>query len=206
MRRIMIAALMGAALMIPAGFAQAADAPASAPAAAAHVEKIGIVDLEALIATSKAGKSVKGQIEKQRDTFRAQLSKIEKELMDDGKKLQDDIANKNTAEFAEKNKAFEVKKSSYQKQAQEKGLALDRGANEAVIEIKKAIQKVVAGIAEKDHYTIVLTRDNVVIAENEKDITSQVMGQLDKELPDVKLTLPTIKETAPAAAPAAAKK
>lgn len=199
MRNVIMAALMGAALILPTGMASAAEAPTSTPTAvAASTEKIGIVDLEALIATSKAGKSVKAQIEKQRDTFRGQLSKIEKELVDDSKKLQDDIANKNTASFAEKNKAFEAKKASYQKLAQEKGASLERGANEAVIEIKKAIQKVAAGIAEKDHYTLILTRDNVVIAETAKDITSQVMGQLDKELPDVKLTLPASKGAAPA--------
>jgi Skp family chaperone for outer membrane proteins len=201
MRKIVMAALMSAALIAPAGFAVAADAPA-----ATRVEKIAVVDAQALITKSKAGKSIQSQIEKQRDVYRGQLSKIEKELMEDGKKLQDDIANKNTAEFAAKNKAFEAKKASYQKQAQEKGQTLEKGAGEAVMSIRTAIAGAVKNIAAKDHYTLILTRDNVVLAEEGMDITDQVMAQLDKDLPDVKLTLPAAKDAAPAAAPAPAKK
>jgi len=200
MRKIIMAALMSAALMTPTGFAMAADAAAPS----VRVEKIAVVDAQALITKSKAGKSIQTQIEKQRDVYRAQLSKIEKELMEDGKKLQDDVSNKNTAEFATKNKAFEAKKASYQKQAQEKGQALEKGAGEALLSIRTAIAGAVKGIAAKDHYTLILTRDNVVLAEEGMDITDQVMAELDKQLPDVKLTLPSAKEAAPAAAASAA--
>ena len=201
MRKIMMAALMSAALMTPA-FAMAADAPA----AASRVEKIAVVDAQALITKSKAGKSIQSQIEKQRDVYRGQLSKIEKELMEDGKKLQDDVANKNTAAFIAKNKAFEAKKASYQKQAQEKGQSLEKGAGEALLTIRTSIASVVKDIAAKDHYTLILTRDNVVLAEEGMDITDKVMAELDKNLPDVKLTLPAVKDAAAAAAAAPAKK
>ncbi|MDB5490309.1 MAG: outer membrane protein precursor [Micavibrio sp.] len=197
MRRIMMAALMSAALMVPAGFASAAD-PATP-----RVEKIAVVDAQALVTKSKAGKSIQGQIEKQRDVYRAQLSKIEKELMEDGKKLQD-TTNKGTAEFAANNKAFEAKKASYQKQAQEKGQALEKGAGEAILAIRTAVAGAVKDIAAKDHYTLILTRDNVVLAEEGMDITEQVMAQLDKALPDVKLNVSAAKAEAPSAAPAAA--
>lgn len=195
MRKIVMAALMSAALVVPAGYAIAADTTAST-----RVEKIAVVDAQALIAKSKAGKSVQSQIEKQRDVYRGQLSKIEKELMEDGKKLQEDMTNKNSADLATKSKAFEAKKASYQKQAQEKGQALEKGASDALLKIRTAIAGAVKGIAAKDHYTLILTRDNVVLAEEGMDITDQVMAQLDKDLPDVKLS---VSDAAPAAAPAA---
>lgn len=198
MRNVVMAALTALALIIPAQV-YAADAPVPH---SARVDKIAVVDVQALLNTSKAGKSIQGQIEKQRDTYKGQLSKLEKDLMEDGKKLQDDIANKDTPEFAAKNKAFETKKANYQKQAGEKSQALEKSANGAVLELRKAIIKVVADIADKEHYTIVVTRDNVVIAEKDMDITENVMTQLDKDLPDVKVKTEGAKDDAPAAAPA----
>ena len=191
MRKFMFAALMVSALLLPVAKAFAADTTL-----ATRVEKIAVVDAQALILKSKAGKSIQSQIEKQRDTFRAQLSKLEKDLMEDGKKLQDDISNKNTPAFIEKNKAFEAKKMAYQKEAQEKGQSLEKGASDAYLTVRTAIAGAVKGIAAKDHYTLILTRDNVVLAEEGMDITDQVMVQLDKDLPDVKLKLGAAKADA----------
>jgi len=190
MRKFLIAALSAAALAFFAGSTNAADAPASGTA------KIGVVEYQELISSSKAGKSLTEQVNKQRESFKNEFSKIEKDLNDLKKKLEDDKANQNTPEFATKRKEFESKMLNAQKLVQQKNRALEKGTAEAVLELRRAVVKVVSDIASRENYSLVLSRDNVIIAEKDMDITDEVRTQLDKDLPEVKLKLDTAKDNA----------
>lgn len=195
MRTTLIAAVAAVALNFMPVAAQAADAPP----AAAHVEKIAVVDVQALLNDSKAGKSIQAQIKKQSESFKDEFSKLEKDLEATKKKLIDDKANANTPEFAAKQKDFEARMNDARKVVQQKKMALEKGAADAVLELRKAVVKVVADIADKEKYTLVVTRDNVVLAEKEMDITEKVMVQMDKDLPDVKVKVDAAKAPTPAA-------
>jgi outer membrane protein len=196
MRRFILATMAAAALIFSGGNAYAADAPV-APSAA-RVDKLAVVDVQALLGTSKAGKSIEDQINRQRDKLKEEFSKLEKSLDEMRKNLEADKAKQDTPEFTTRKKEFETKLNDAKKLVQQKSQALDKGAGAAVLELRKAIVKVVADIADKNHYTMVVTRDNVVIAEKDMDITEQVMTQLDKDLPDVKVKVDAT-DSAPAA-------
>lgn len=157
------------------------------PMAAAHAEdKIAVVDVQALLNDSKAGKSVQEQLKKQRESFKDEFSKLEKELAETQKSLAEEKDQKSDA-FLAKKKDFETRMMEANKLVQERRQALEAAASQSLMELRKEIVKVVAEISEKESYTVVITRQNVVLAEKDKDITEQVMKQLDKQLPDLKL-------------------
>lgn len=205
MRKYMIMALMGLALAMPASAHAAGDSAkdktAKAAPATATVARIAVVDIQGLVASSKAGKSIQSQIEKHRDSFKNEFSSLEKDLADMQKKLSDDKGAQDSKEFEAKRKEFETKMMNANKLVQERRQALEKGANEAVLELRKKIVEIVAEIADAEKFTIVIGRQDVILAEKDMDITERVLARLDKDLPDVKLKL-----EAPAAAAPAKKK
>lgn len=197
MRKFMIAALMGLFMASPASVHAAGDAAkqpaAKAAPASATVARIAVVDVQGLVASSKAGKSIQSQIEKQRDSFKTEFSSLEKDLADMQKKLAEDKSAKDSKEFEAKRKEFETKMMNANKLVQERRQALEQGANEAVLQLRKKIVEIVADIADQEKFTIVIGRQDVVLAEKDMDITEKVLARLDKDLPDVKLKLDAAK-------------
>lgn len=194
MRKFMIAALMGLTLAAPAGVHAANDAAKTKAAAApvsTTVARIAVVDIQGLVASSKAGKSIQSQIEKQRESFKTEFASLEKDLADMQKKLSDDKGAQDTKEFDAKRKEFETKMMNANKLVQDRRQALEKGANEAVLALRKKIVEIVAEIADAEKFTIVIGRQDVILAEKDMDITERVLTRLDKELPDVKLKLET---------------
>lgn len=197
MRKIIMMAAMLTAFAAP-GIGHAADEKAKDAAAAAPVSKIAVVDVQGLVADSKAGKSIQAQIQKQRESFQAEFSSLEKELGELQKKLNDEKADQNSKEFQAKRKEFETKMANANNLVQKRRQSLEKGAADAVLELRKEIVKIVADIADKEKYTIVISRQDVILVEKDMDITGKVLAELDKKLSDVKLKLDS---AAPAEAP-----
>jgi len=162
------------------------------PAVAHAEDKIAVVDVQLLLNDSKAGKSIQAQLKKQRDSFKDEFSKLEKELNETQKKLSEEKDQKSEG-FLAKKKDFETRMMSANKLVQDRRQSLESAASESLMELRKQIVKVVAEISEKESYTLVITRQNVVLAEKDRDITEQVMKQLDKQLPDLKLNVGAAK-------------
>ncbi len=178
-----------ATLLFVAGLAFSGMAGATEKAAAtadSGVTRIAVVDVQGLMSTSKAGKSIQEQINKQRDSFKEEFSKIEKDLGDTQKKLAEDKDSKPEDQMAKK-KEFETRLMEANKLVQQRRQSLEKSAAEASMELRKEVVKVVADIADKDGYTLVITTQNVIVSEKSMDITDKVLAALDKQLPDMKL-------------------
>ena len=186
MRHFVIISLLSLALAFP-GIAHAAG-KAAAPVAAAESTRIAVVDVQGLMATAKAGKSIQEQINQQRDSFKNEFAKIEKELGEMQKKLADEKSAKPEEQSARK-KEFETRLMEANKLVQQRRQTLEKGAAEASLNLRKEIVKVVAGIADKEGYDLVITSQNVIVNDKAMDITDQVLAALDKQLPDMKLKL-----------------
>ncbi len=198
MRKIMMLAVMLTAFILPSVAAHAADEKTKDSPAAASVSKIAVVDVQGLVADSKAGKSIQAQIQKQRESFQSEFASLEKELGDLQKKLAEEKSDKNSKEFETRRKEFESKMASANNLVQKRRQSLEKAAAEAVLVLRKEIVKIVADIADKEKYTMVIGRQDVILVEKEMDITSSVLSELNKKMPDVKLKL----DSAPPAQPA----
>jgi Skp family chaperone for outer membrane proteins len=166
-------------------------APAPGFAADAPALKVAVVDVQKLLTDSKAAKDVQKQLDTQRESFQQEIAKREGALRDTEK----DLASKHDTmapdEFAKKKQAFESDVLEARKLVQKRRQALEQSAGAALAQVRTEIVKLTADIATKQGYSLVLTRQNVVIAQDSMDITDEVLAELDKNMSKVKLTFDT---------------
>lgn len=173
---------------------------AIAPAAfAADAPKIAIVDVQALMGKSKAGKSIESQVNKQRESFKGEFTKLEKELVDLRKGLEK--IDQKSEEFATKRKDLEKRMLEANGLVQQRRQALDKGAAKAIMDLEREIVIVVGEMAKAEGYALVVRSQSVVVAANELDITDKALAALDKKVSDIKVSVES-----PAAAKADPKK
>lgn len=185
MRNYILLAMMAVVLGVSGMALAADDKKADAPKA----EKLAVVDVQALMGKSKAGKSIETQVNKQRDAFKEEFSKLEKELVDMQKALEK--VDPKSEEFATKRKDLEKRMMEGNRLVQDRRQALDKAASQAVMELEKQIVMTVGEIAKSDGYTLVVRSQSVVVAESNLDITDKVLGALDKKISDVKVNVET---------------
>lgn len=165
-------------------------AMAASPQAFAQ-EKIAIVNIQKIMSDSAAAKSIQTQLEKYRKTFQDEFSKYEKDLQAQEKKLLEERSKLAAEEFNKKRQEFEAKLLDTRKLAQKRQRSLETGADAALDELRKAVLKIVGDMSAKEGYTLVLSRQMVVTARDDMDITDAVMKQLDKSLKEVALKVET---------------
>jgi len=167
----------------------------SAPAMAEG--KMAVVDVQLLMGKSKAGNSIETQVNKQRDSFKAEFAKLEKELGDLQKGLEK--IDQKSDDFAKKRGELEKRMMDANRLVQQRRQALDQAAARAVGELEVEIVKAVGEIAKKDGYGLVVRTQSVIVAETEMDITEKVLAALDKKVSTIKVVVEDVKaESAPA--------
>lgn len=176
--RLFFFTLCAVAMMAISGSAHAQDAGT----------RVAVADVQTVMSTSKAGKSIQDQIAKQRESFKAEFGKLEKELSDTQKKLSEQKDMK-PEEAAAKQKEFETKLRDANELVQKRRQSLEKAASESLNTLRTEIVKVVAGIAQEEKYDLVVSSQNVIVSQDSMDITAKVLKKLDKDFPDVKLNL-----------------
>ncbi|PZQ44965.1 MAG: outer membrane family protein [Micavibrio aeruginosavorus] len=162
---------------------------APAPAKAADAPTIGIVDVEYILAQSKAAQSLQKQIQAKKEAFQKEFSAKEKELKTTENSLLAEQGKVTAEEFAKKRKAYEEKIIETQKLFKKRRGALDDGLANAMKELRKNIVEATTAVASEKKYDIVVTRESVLIAEKNLDITPEVLKALDAKITDIKLTV-----------------
>ncbi len=144
----------------------------------AHAEvKIGYVDMQKAVQSTKAGqkakKELEAEFEKRKKTLQskeANLKKMGEELEKKAMVLSDDVRAKKQKEFQENMIEFQqnVQKNQQEIQEQEKKLTEP---------ILKKLADVIGDIAKKENYTVILEkRENAVLwAQKDLDITDSVV-------------------------------
>lgn len=198
--------IMMTAVIIAATFtAQAAKAAdAAAPAPAATVLKVAIIDDQRLLAESKAAKNIDSQLSAKQESFQKEFVALEKKLNDKKKELIQSSGKIKPEDFDKKRIDFEAEVAKAQNTAKNRRNNLAQAGNEGLGKLRAQITKIVADMAQKNGYTLVLTRQNVVLADKTMDITTDVLAELDKTLTSVPLNFDQPAKAA-ASAPAEAK-
>jgi len=185
--------MMGSAAVTPTfaadpapAVAPAAAAPAAAPA---HPLRLAVVDIQALLKTSKAAQSIETQLVSIRKNFQAEVEKEEKTLRASEKAIMDQKGKISEDEFKTKAQAFQKQVGDGQKKIQERKAKLDKAIATAIGKLRGEIVKIVAEIGDKNNLDLVLARTDVVIVSKTLDITQQVLTRIDADLPSVKVSV-----------------
>lgn len=163
-------------------------AAAPSPSHAADA-RIAVVDIEKLIGRSTASENIQKQLEKEKEKLQKSFAAEEKKLKD----LESEIMAKKDGlsedEFNAERQRFQKNLVEAQGSLGEQVDKVERAANEALGQLRQEIIKTIAEMTEKEQYTIVITKQNVIMAEKELDITDEVMAELNKKIKTIKLKL-----------------
>ena len=160
---------------------------ASLPAAqAADAFKMGVVDPQAVLEKSKAGKKALDGLKEYVTTRQKLLSGDEEELRNTEKMLKEQISKLSDIEKKEKETQFRTKVQDYQKRAQEFNQDLQGRQKELVDEYMKKIALATKTVAEKGGFTLVVDKGSeqtvkiVIYNKDTIDLTDQVIKEFDR--------------------------
>ena len=147
-------------------------------AVAARAEvKIGYVDMQKAVQSTKAGQKAKKELEtefeKRKKTLQAKeadLKKMGEDLEKKAMVLSDDVK-------AKKQKEFQTQMMEFQQNVQKNQTEIQEQERKLTEPILKKLSEVIDDIAKKDKYTVILEkRENAVLwAQKELDITDEVV-------------------------------
>jgi outer membrane protein len=160
---------------------------ASLPAAqAAEIFKMGVVDPQAVLEKSKAGKKALDGLKEYVTARQKLLSGDEEELRNTEKTLKEQIAKWSDNEKKEKETQFRAKVQEYQKRAQEFNQELQGKQKELVDEYMKKISSATKAVAEKSGFALVVDKGSeqtvkiVIYNKDAIDLTDQVIKEFDR--------------------------
>ncbi len=157
-----------------------AEADRSAPV-------ILILNQSQVLSQTKAGKSIKPQLEqlqkKAGEELNTEVSKLTKEAEDLQKQkglLSDEV-------WTQKAQQIAVKQNNLPVLREVKLRELSLSEQKAVNEINTVMRPILKKIVEKNGATLLLERSAVMYASQETDITQEVISEIDKKLKSVKV-------------------
>ena len=156
------------------------------PSLAADATKVGILDPQAVLEKSKAGRKALDGLKEYAGTRQKLLAGDEEELKNLEKQLKDQETSLTDAQKREKQAQFRNKLQEYQRRAQEFNQELAQKQKELVDEYMKKISAATKNVAEKGGYMLVVDKGSentikiVIFHKDTLDITDQVIKEFDK--------------------------
>lgn len=155
-------------------------------AAAAETFKMGVIDPQAVLEKSKAGRKALDGLKEYVTTRQKLLSHDEEELRNAEKSLKDIASKLSDSEKKEKESQFRTKIQDYQRRAQAFNQELQGKQKELVDEYMKKIASATQTVAEKGGFSIVVDKGSeqtmkiVIYNKDTIDLTDQVIKEFDR--------------------------
>ena len=187
-------AIAGAAALAVTGMIGATAINKAEAQSARAAPVILILDQARVIGQSKAGQSMKPQLEKLQktanDELNSEVAKLTKEA-EDLQKLRETLGQEDWTKRAQQ---VAIKQNNLPVQREVKVRELQLSEQKALNDINQAMRPILKKIVEDNGATLLLERSAVMYASDETDITTQVISELDKKLKSVKVERVDLKE------------
>ena len=155
-------------------------------AQAAEAFKMGVVDPQAVLEKSKAGKKALDGLKEYVSTRQKLLSGDEEDLRSTEKTLKEQMLKLSDTEKKDKETQFRAKVQDYQKRAQEFNQELQGKQKELVDDYMKRISSATKTVAEKAGFALVVDKGSeqtvkiVIYNKDTIDLTDQVIKEFDR--------------------------
>ena len=149
-------------------------------------EKIVYLNIEKIMKTSKAGKSIIKKINETNEENLKKFKKIEEDLKNDE---QDLISKKNILSEEEFKKKFDLLKkkiNDYKILRQNSIQDITTKRRNASSEFFKKINPILGKYAADNNISFILQKKNIIMGKTELDITDDVLKIIDKEVSKIK--------------------
>jgi outer membrane protein len=154
---------------------------------AAESVKVGVVDQQAVLERSKAGKRALDGLKEFSAARQRIVSADDEELKKLESDLKKDDGSVSDVQKREKQEQFRVKFENYQRRLQDFNREIQTKQKQLVEEYQKKIDQAAAAVAEKNGLAAVLDRGSettlkiVIYAQDSLDITEQVVKEFDRQ-------------------------
>ena len=148
---------------------------------AADVAKIGVIDLQKILETSAAGKSIQNELKKEKDKMESELKKKGAEIENIRKRLEREsmVMGKEMREEKERESRIKINDfKSLQKKYRSDLQQLEAGL---IDQLKNDINDIVQEKGKKEGYLLIINKFGVIYSPNSIDVTDEVIGKLDKK-------------------------
>mgnify|MGYP001174445566 FL=1 len=150
-------------------------------------EKIVYIDIEKIMQNSKAGKSIKNQLDKMAKDNLSKFKKMEKELKDEENKI---ISKKNVLskeEFEKQINDLREKAKKYRNTRNKNVNDLTNKRIEATAKILAKLNPILAKYSEKNGISLIIQKKNIIIGKSELDITDEILKIVNSEIKSISL-------------------
>ena len=145
-------------------------------------EKIAFIDIDFLLAQSKAGKSVLSDLDKLNKKNISDLKSQEQKLIKEREEL-DKLRNISSQEdMSIKIQAFQKKIEEFNKKKVELSSKFNNKRDEETLALIKKINPIISEYMEKNQITLIFDKKNVYIAKSELDITKPVLEMVNSNI------------------------
>jgi outer membrane protein len=151
---------------------------------------VAVVDVQFILQEAAASKSIQKQLEAQRETYQNEISKQEDRLRAVEQELNRQRSALPPDDFGQKRREFEQQVADVQRTVQARKRVLDQAFNESMTKVRDAVLQTVTEVAGEQKATLVLAKQQVVLAEKSLDLTSAVLDRVNRKLPSVPITVP----------------
>jgi outer membrane protein len=151
---------------------------------------VAVVDVQFILQEAAASKSIQKQLEAQRETYQSEISKQEDRLRAAEQEMNRQRSIVSPDEFAQQRREFEQQVADVQRTVQARKRVLDQAFNESMTKVRDAVLQIVTEVAGEQKATLVLAKQQVVLAEKSLDLTATVLERVNKKLPSVQVTVP----------------
>jgi Skp family chaperone for outer membrane proteins len=142
-----------------------------------------VVDVQALLQNSAAGRAVRQQIEAKRAEYTKEISGQEEALRRERDALQRQQASLSPESLNQKGRDFQQKVNDLERNVQGKRQALEKSNGDALQKIQEQMLKIIADIAKQRKANLVFQRTDLVLFDQTFDVTDEVLKKLDEQMP-----------------------
>lgn len=178
--RVALPVLMGIAVQLAAMLS-------ASPTSAADAFKMGVVDPQAVLEKSKAGRRALDALKEYANTRQKLLASDDEELKNLEKHLREQESGLSESQKREKQGQFRAKFQDFQKRAQEFQQEFSVKQKELVDDYMKKVQAATKVVAEKAGISLVVDKGSentikiVIYNKDTLDITDQVIREFDRQ-------------------------
>ena len=146
---------------------------------AADVAKIGVIDLQKILATSAAGKHIQDELKKEKEKMEVNLQKRGTEIENIRKRLERESMVMGKEMREEKERESRIKINDFKILQKKYRSDLQKLEGGLMNQFKSDIDNIVKAMGKKEGYLLIINKFGVIYSPNSIDITDKVIGKLN---------------------------
>ena len=148
---------------------------------AADVAKIGVIDLQKILETSAAGKSIQAELKNEKDKMEADLQKKGTEIENIRKRLERESMVMGKEMREEKERESRIKINDFKTLQKKYRTELQKLEVQLMNQLQKDIQELVNAIGKKEGYLLIINKYGVLYSPGSIDITDSLIKKLNEK-------------------------